>query len=119
MSRAKIIDYYIEKSEEPDFQIDQIRKELESKDVPDEEIRIIVQLVDSAIQNKVLTKTSNNVSKEIIVAGLVLTLVGAGITIGTYTGLINMGDSFLIVYGPFFAGLAMTFGGLAQRRKMR
>lgn len=117
MSRAKFIDYYLEKSKDPGFQIDQIRKELESNNVPDDEIKIIVKLVDANIQNRVLIKSSNGRSKEILIAGIVLTLVGAFITIGSFTGLINMGNSFFIVYGPFFGGLSMLFGGLAQRRK--
>ena len=117
MSRAKLIDYYIEQSQNPDFQIDQIRKELEPKNIPDEEIRIIVRLVDNEMQKKALTKSSNSKGNEIVIAGAVLTFVGAGITIGTYTGLIDMGNSFLIVYGPFFGGLSLLFTGLAQRKR--
>jgi len=46
-----------------------------------------------------------------MIAGAVLTFIGVGITLGTYTGLIDMGDSFLIVYGPFFGGISILFAG--------
>jgi len=117
MSRSGMVDYYLEKSKNPEFQIDQIRKELEENNVPEEEIRVIVRLVDNDIQKRALVGESNSKSSEIMIAGIILTIVGSGITLGTYTGLIDMGNSFLIVYGPFFAGLSMYFAGLAQRRK--
>tara|TARA_A100000171_G_C2131127_1_gene146799 strand:+ start:934 stop:1329 length:396 start_codon:yes stop_codon:yes gene_type:complete len=116
MSRAKLIDYYIEKSQSPDFQIDQIRKELEPNNIPEEDIRAIVKMVDNHILNSAFTKNSKNRSSELIIAGAILALLGVGITIATYTGLINLGDNFLVVYGPFFGGVSMIFGGLAQRK---
>ncbi|WP_421978810.1 hypothetical protein [Roseivirga seohaensis] len=116
MSRSKLIDYYIEKSQSPDFQIDQIRKELEPNNIPEEDIRAIVKLVDNHILNNAFTKNSKNRSTELIIAGAILALLGVGITIATYTGLINLGDNFLVVYGPFFGGVSMLFGGLAQRK---
>jgi len=117
MSRAKLVDYYIEKSKEPDFRISQVRKELEARNIPDEEIKAIVRLVDHSMQMDALTKSSNKRANEFIIAGAILTLVGAGVTIGTYTGLIDMGNSFLIVYGPFFGGLSILLGGVAMKRK--
>lgn len=117
MRRTRLIDYYIEKSQDSDFEINQIRKELELQKLPDEEIRIIVKLVDNAIQKKALAKSLDSEGNELIIAGAVLIIVGIGITIGTYSGLINMGESFLIVYGPFLGGFSMLLGGLAQRRK--
>jgi hypothetical protein len=116
MNRAQIVDYYIEKSKEKGFELDQIRRELQSRDIPDEEIRAIVRLVDNDMQRELLTKSSSSKSNEIMWAGIVLTVIGAGITLGTYTGLITMGDSFLIVYGPFFAGLSMITGSFIKRR---
>ena len=92
--------------------MDRIRKELN----PEEEIKAIVRLVDNQIQRELFIKSSKLKSKEILWAGTVLTIIGAGITLGTHTGLIPMGDSFLIVYGPFFAGLSLMAGGLAKNR---
>lgn len=111
------MDFYLEKSKEPNFELDQVRKELEKNDIADEEIKIIVKLVDSELQKRALIGSTNSKSNELMIAGAILTIVGAGITIGTYTGFLYMGNSFLIVYGPFFGGLSLLLGGLAQKRK--
>ena len=116
MSRAKLIDHYLEKAQEPNFEIDQIRKDLNGK-IPEEDIRAIIRVIDSTVQNQAFTKTTNGRASELIVAGAILTLVGVGISIGTYTGLINMGNSFLIVYGPFLGGVSLLLTGMSQRRK--
>ena len=117
MSRAKLVDYYIRKSYEEGFEIDQIRKELAANNIEEDEIKVIVRLVDNELQNRDLSKSSNKKSSELVGVGAVLTLVGAFITIGTLIGFIPMGDSFLLVYGPFFGGLSILLAGLAQRKK--
>ncbi|MBX2967025.1 MAG: hypothetical protein KF845_12845 [Cyclobacteriaceae bacterium] len=37
-------------------------------------------------------------------------------TIGTYTGLIEMGDYFSLTYGPILGGLSILFYGLGRRK---
>ncbi|MEO9482859.1 MAG: hypothetical protein ABJG47_05410 [Ekhidna sp.] len=117
MSRAGLVDHYIKESHKPGFEIDQIRKELESKEVPEEEIRTIFRLVDSEMQRKVLVKETRNRSKEYVGVGAVLTLIGLGITIGTYTGMVSMGNSFLLMYGPIIAGFSFMIGGWVESRR--
>lgn len=116
MSRAKIIDHYILEAQNPGFEIDTIIRELSEKNVDHEEIQIIVRVVDNEIQRNVLIKTANDKSKELILVGLVLAVIGGGITIGTYTGLINLGNTFLLAYGPFFAGVSIMLTGLAKKK---
>lgn len=117
MSRAKIIDHYLQKINEEGFDVYQIRKELEKNNVADEEIKIIVKLVDNEVQRGLKRKMESDSVKPVILIGLILTTIGAGITIATYTGIIDMGNSFLIVYGPLFVGLSILVGGLAKQRK--
>ena len=117
MSRAKLVDHYINRSREPGFEIDQIRKELAAHQIDEEEIKVIVRLVDNELQSRALRKSSNKKSGELVWFGAVLALVGALITVGTFTGFLPMEDSFLLVYGPFFGGLSMLLAGLAQRKK--
>lgn len=117
MDRAKIVDFYIAKLDEPNFEISSIRPELEKNDFEEEEIRTIVKLVDNEAQRRLFTKASNSKSKELIWVGAFLTIFGAIITIGSYTGLIDMGNSYLIAYGPFFGGLATLFVGLSKNKE--
>ncbi len=116
MSRARIIDHYLKKINDEGFDVYQIRKELEKNEVDEEEIKIIVRLVDNELQRELTRKMDSNRTKPAILIGLILTTIGAGITIATYTGIIDMGNSFLIVYGPFFGGLSILVGGLAKRK---
>lgn len=117
MSRAGLIDHYIVESKKPGFEIDQIRKELEPKGVSEEDIRAIVKVVDSDMQRRELTTTSRNKSKELMGIGALLTFVGVAITIGTYTGMISMGDSFLLLYGPIIAGVSLMLSGWVESKK--
>lgn len=118
MERAKIIEYYLQKINDKDFDLYEVRKELEKNGLEEEDIRIIVQQVDREIHRRLLQGSHRDKSKEMIGIGAVLTFVGASITIGTYTGILNTGDSFLIVYGPVVAGISILVGGLSLRKKL-
>jgi len=115
--REKLVDYYIERSLEDNFEIDQIRKELELKNIDNEEIKVIVRLVDNEVQKRALNRSSNQKFNEMMYIGIVLMVVGVGLTLGTYTGIINMGNSFLIAYGPFFAGASLFITGLVRNNR--
>lgn len=81
--RAKIVDHYLQQLEDPNFEITQVRKDLERNNFDDEEIRIIVMLVDRELQRRLLTNSSNKKAGELIYIGGILTALGAGITIAT------------------------------------
>ena len=117
MERAKLVDYFLAKIHDKDFEIYQVRQELEKHNIDEDEIKVIVRIVDNAHQRLSLTKAGNSKANELIWIGLVITIVSAGVTIGTYLGIINMGNSFLIAYGPFFGGLGILFTGLAKKKR--
>lgn len=117
--RSKIVAHYLQQIENPDFQIAQIRRDLEGNNFDEEEIRTIVRLVDSELQRRLLATTRKRKAGDLVYIGGILTAIGAGITIATYTGLIDMGDSFLIIYGPFLGGLSILFAALTQKSKGR
>jgi hypothetical protein len=73
-------------------------------------------LVDNELQRRLTTRTENKKSNNLVWVGIVVTTIGAGVTIGTYTGIINMGDHFLITYGAFLGGLSILVTGLARKR---
>lgn len=119
MNRAQIVDYFFSKLDDKDFTISQVRQELENKNWDEEEIKVVVQLVDRELQGRLLAKSENSKSSDLVWIGSILTAIGAGITIGTYIGLINMGDHYLITYGPFLGGVSILFSGLAANRTRR
>jgi hypothetical protein len=115
--RAKIVDFYIGKVGNKDFDILQVRKELEKNNVDEEEIKIIVRLVDNEMQRRLIHGENNTDNNHIIWMGGILTAIGLFITVGTYIGFIDMGNSFVFAYGPLFTGAAILLGGLAYKRR--
>lgn len=116
MDRAKIVDYYIEKINDKDFNILIVRQELEKNNVDEQEIKIIVRLVDNEMQRRLTTKATNDNSKELVWFGGIIAAAGLIFTIGTYSGIIKMGNHFLLAYGPILGGLSILFYGLGKRK---
>lgn len=113
--RAKIVDFYLRRIDDSNFDLSIVRKELESNGIPKEEIRVIIRLIDSEIQRRLQVKETNRYALKMIAVGSILTGLGVVITVFTYTGLLNMGNSFLIAWGPILAGLSIVLTGLAKR----
>jgi hypothetical protein len=119
MERAKIVDHFLAKvSSEKDFNIYEVRQELEKHNFEEEEIKQIVRIVDNELQRTHQIKSNNKKATDLMWVGAVLTVIGIGVTLGTYTGLLPMGNSFLITYGPFLGGLSILFGAMAKKRRI-
>lgn len=116
MDRAKIVDYFLGKLEDKNFSILDVRQELEKNNIDEEEIRVIVKLVDSELRRKITNKSSADSSREIVWLGGSITLAGLVLTIGTYTGLIDMGNYFVLAYGPILGGISILFYGRNRKR---
>ena len=116
MDRVKFLDYYLQKVNDTDFTILDIRRELEKNNVDEQEIRTIVRLVDNELQMRLVQKSNGDKSKELVWFGGIITALGLIVTIGTYTGVIRMGNSYLLAYGPILSGLAILFYGLGKRK---
>ena len=56
MNRAQIVDYYIQKIDNKEFDIYQLKKELKEKNIEDQEIKVIAKLIDNEIQRRLLLK---------------------------------------------------------------
>ena len=116
MDRAKIVDYFLRKLEDKNFSILDVRQELEKNNIDEEEIRVVVKLVDSELRRKITNKSSADSSREIMWLGGSITLAGLVLTIRTYTGLIDMGNYFVLAYGPILGGISILFYGRNRKR---
>jgi hypothetical protein len=119
MDRRQLIDHYIQRLSDKNFEIYEVRKELEKNNVDEEEIKIIVRAVDNELQNRLIAKRSEDHSADFIRIGAVLMFIGAVITITTYTGIVDTRNFFIIAYGPFFGGLSILLVGLVKRKRKR
>lgn len=113
--KEEIINYYFQRFDEKDFEISQVRRDLEKRNVEPEEIKSIVRIVDNELQRYIAFKSRKSKGNELVWIGLVLMAIGIGITFLTYSGIIDMGNQFLLSYGPFLGGLSMFFIGRSQR----
>ncbi len=76
--RSEIIRRYIEQSRHKGFQINQIRKELEARDIPEMEIKAIVKSVDYEIQKNAVLDSEKNSGNELILVGAITIAIGLG-----------------------------------------
>jgi hypothetical protein len=116
MDRAKIVDHYLGRVNDKDFSIFDVRRELEKNNVDEQEIKVIVRLVDNELQRRIVSKSALVKSREIMWFGGVITTVGLILTLGTYTGIIEMGNHFLLAYGPILGGLSILFYGMSRKK---
>jgi len=95
---------------------DTIRKELLDKGLDNQQTTVIIRSIDNKILKGAHRKMGNSKGNEMIYIGLALFMGGLIVTIGTYMGYIDMGDRFLIMYGPIFSGIAIIAMGLTKRK---
>lgn len=112
----KLIEYFLNEKRKG-MAFSEIRKILEENNVEENKINIIIHNVDKLILREAIVKNQNQRAKEFIYVGLFVTIAGLIITVGTFTGIINMGNSFVLAYGPVLGGLGILFTGLGKYRR--
>lgn len=88
-----------------------LRKTLESENYTKEEIDIIVKRTDRNLMHAAQLKHHHSNGKNLFIAGLLIMTAGILITVLTYTGIIDLGDIYLIAYGPVLGGFVMALMG--------
>lgn len=120
VNRDSLVDEFLQKINEKDLEIDQIRKILEKEHYSEDDIKQIIHRIDEKLQKQAVFKTSKKRSGQLIWIGLILMFIGVFITTGTYYGWINMGDYFMVMYGPFIAGVSVyVMGRIMQNRNSK
>jgi hypothetical protein len=119
MDRKQTIHYYIQRLSDKNFQIYDVRRELEHQKVPEEEIKIIVRAVDDELQNRLLNKNQSDSTTNFIRIGIILMVIGVVITVASLARVIDTGGKFVLAYGPFIGGLSIILVGLIKRKKKR
>ena len=110
-SRAKKIDQYQSRIISGELDLTTLRKKLQEDEVEEEEIAVIVKYMSHQlirIEEKNATRIKG---KNLIQGGALMSISSLLLTIATYLGWFDMGDYYLIAYGPFFGGLLMVFKG--------
>lgn len=113
----KIVNYYLERIGRDEIEFDQIRKELESKNLDDKSITDIIRKVDEQLLHQVSNQHRLANLKRLAIFGAALMLFGFIFTISSFLGLFQTDRHQIIVfaYGPLFSGLFILLA--AMRRK--
>lgn len=113
-NRAQTIDLYFEKINSGNMEFSDMRKRLEKGNIENSEITIVIRQVDTQLQRFALQKANNELGKNIMYGGLFLSLVGIGITVSTFIGILNLKDTIIFAYGPIGGGLIIASEGWSK-----
>jgi hypothetical protein len=117
IDRKQRIDHYIQRLSDKNFEIYDVRRELEQQNVDEEEIKIIVRAVDAELQARLLKSTNPDYTALFIRMGIILILIGITLGLARVVGIINTGVSFTVAYGTFFGGISVLLFGMFKRKK--
>ena len=118
MDRKQLIDHYLQRLNDKGFEIYDVRRELEEKNVEEEEIKIIVRAVDDELQARLLKSATADYAGVFIRMGIILILIGVALGLIMVFGVVEPGDFFIFVYAAFFGGLSVLVIGLFKRKKV-
>ena len=105
--------YFTKKIEGMDFSV--IRAELRNRKLSAEDIKSIVCSIDDKLLQNIHSSNSRNETNGTMIIGALLVLGGTMLTFGTYTSWINLGDYYIISYGPILGGLGMMANSKQSR----
>ncbi len=111
----EIIKRYIEKSTHKNFQINQVRKELEARDIPEAEIRAIVKSVDYEVQKNAVAKSTLNGGNELVLVGVISIVIGVGVL--AYFLIWGGGLIWIFIF-LITGGISLVMAGLAKKKKI-
>ena len=102
---------YSEKITSETMEFSELRKTQESKGYEQKEIDIIVNRVDRNLIKAAELKHEHSVGKNIFIVGLLIMAAGILTTVLTYTGIVDLGNEYIVAYGPALGGLVTALMG--------
>jgi len=106
----ELIEYYYQRKLEG-MDVTTIRKELEAKQVPDEQIRYIIIKIDERLFSSELNGITQKRQKEFLTIGYILLGIGLLFLLLKYTGIMNLHGYYILIYGPIIAGVLILLKG--------
>jgi len=121
-----IIDYYVEQKQKG-LDLSEIRKELKARNLDADKIKFIMREIDNRILFKEQDKGFKVNTNGTKIIGLVLMFGGIFVTVVTFFGVVDLGGSYLIAYGPIISGFLLYLqsgylakgNGKIKNRKMK
>lgn len=100
-SKPDIIEPYLKKLDEKNFDLSHVRKALEEEHYPEEEIKAIIKILDNELQQRAFEKLNNATRFNLMGLGLTLTGIGILVTFGTFLALFPVETRLYLLMDPF------------------
>jgi len=111
----EFIDYYFEKKKSG-MDFSEMRKELKSKDLNDNDIKKIIKGVDDKVLEYAQTAGKMK-PKDLRLIGYALMLIGGALTFAVYFKVLVMGKFLFAAYGPVIIGYILVVMARRQQNK--
>jgi len=96
----------------------EIRSQLKKAGLSEAAVTEAVRQIDDRVLRAEVNRLNRKRSRQIYWAGIILAVAGLLITVSSNGGLFLAGRSKILVYSPFFAGIAlMLYARMLQRRQ--
>lgn len=92
-----------------------IRKELIERGLNEEQIKVVIRSIDNKILQETIAVSNIKKGNQLLIMGLIISSIGFILTIGTYSGWINIGNVYVFAYGPIISGFGFIGIGLNKR----
>ena len=114
-----IVSRYLDRIDRGEIEFDQIRKELEGRNIDGESISIIIRKIDGELIHQTTNQYRLSTLKNLAVFGGVLTILGLVTIIISLLGLLNTTSREIIVfaYGPFFSGIFILLAAIRKKNQ--
>ncbi|MDG1572506.1 hypothetical protein OZ410_09275 [Robiginitalea sp. M366] len=116
-SRREYVAEYCDKIRSGSLEYSKLREELKLRIMDPEDIEIIVNRVDRDLHRMEVADAEKSKGKLMFLGGLIVTILGVGLTLLTYFGVIDLGDQFIIAYGPALGGLGIAAVGMLKMNR--
>ncbi|MCX2742605.1 hypothetical protein OO013_01945 [Mangrovivirga sp. M17] len=116
MSRARIIDIYMAELKKPGSHIDLIKKDMESKGLPEDEVRAIIKYIDAQIKKKAQTDVENKKANRILLWGIILFFSGLITSFMIYQDIHLNSPYSIIMYSPLIIGMLLIIKGIIAKK---
>lgn len=113
-SRPETIDFYFEEIGSGRKGFAEMRKELEARDIPSDEVTLVIRQVDKQVLRANEVMASRKIGRNIILSGLILSFVGLAITLFTYYKAYVGGGVYVIAYGSIASGFGLAAYGRSK-----
>lgn len=106
MDRKKMLDYCIEEARNgKDF--GELRNELKQLGLDDQDIKEIIKFVDTQRINHAINNAKKKHKREYFLLGCFLIAIGLIVTLLTFLGLFEMGNTYLLSFSTILTGVAL------------